>query len=547
VKSTVANRTERTGGSPKQSPAVNDGRVTGTGHLSDGELIRRFVDAQDEAAFREIVRRYTPLLMGVALRTTHDRQAAEDVLQATLLVLIEKADSLDDPTQVAAWLHGVAMRIARRLVDKRHRQREQLQRHENLVMAPAETTDPFEQVCETRDHDVLGEELQRLPEKYRTPMVLRYLEDLSNEQVAERLGMTVPAIEGRLKRGKKELRRRLARRGVTLGAAMLVWNMTQQAVAAAPVASLADVAATTALAWQTPTPVLAPPSESAISLAQQEMALMSTLKLTTAGTLAGTLLLAAGLLVAMTGMDEGVSPAVASPPTRRALIDTAASNAVGTAAVERVTQTDEAASADATVTEQGGEESSAAGNASAPADRGESSAAANNPTHIVEVFQLQYVDAELAQRMLSGFFEGVTDETDERRIQVIADAATNRVIVRGEQSAQELTKAILQKLDELAERDRLELGASAGETDATDPDIVPATTANDNDVPANSSERTDDHQLPVQSPHGTIRQVDQSNGTVWISLGTDDGLRTHVAFGVYDEFPGLYAVNDGRS
>src|SRR5690606_27365816 len=120
--------------------------------------------------------------------------------------------------------------IARRLVDKRHRHREQPYRHENHVMDPAAATDPFERVCQTRDHDVLGEELQRLPEKLRTPMVLRYLEDLTNEQVAERLGMKVSTVEGRLKRGKKELRRRLARRGVTLGAAMLVWNMTQQSV-----------------------------------------------------------------------------------------------------------------------------------------------------------------------------------------------------------------------------------------------------------------------------------------------------------------------------
>ena len=306
--------------SGRERPATTSGDPLET--ASDGELIDRFVLDRDEAAFRETVRRYGPLVLGVALRTVHDRQAAEDVFQATFLVLVEKASSLDDPSQVSAWLHGVAQRIARRLVDKRHRRREQSHPQEGTLMDSHASTDPFERVCQTRDYDVLGEELQRLPEKYRTPLVLKYLEELTIEQIAQRTGATVTAVEGRLKRGKKELRRRLARRGVTLGAALFVWSMARQVVDAAPVAELAEQTATIALSWNQPSSNVPPPCEPAAVLAQQEILAMSTLKLTVAGTLIGTTLLAAGLLAATSVAGDAEATASAASPAGTQAIDT---------------------------------------------------------------------------------------------------------------------------------------------------------------------------------------------------------------------------------
>jgi len=498
--------------------------------IADAELVRRFTETANEPAFRELVHRYTPLVMGVALRTTHDQAGAEDVLQATFLVLVEKASSLQDPSEVASWLHGVALRIARRLVDKRHRHRERPHPEEGVIMDPEPTTDPFQRVCETRDHDVLGEELQRLPEKLRTPLVLRYLEDLTNDQVAKRLGLKVSTVEGRLKRGKKELRRRLARRGVTLGAAMLVWNMTQQAVAATPVTSLAEQAAATALAWETPTPAVAPPTETAISLARQETLAMSTLKLTTAGTLAGTVLLATSLLVAMTAAEEGNSShAVAA---ERSTIDTTVSDVADPTDLA-VPPGSIAAPQDSAPAEQ------IAGTDDPPEGQtaNENESATDPDDRILTIYQLKSFDAEKMARLILPLLPGASTGAT-TGLTVAADVAKKSLIVRGKKSEVERLQALMEAIDVTDEREALKK-----------PRLDANNTGDENHAEIadnNGDAQIADRKATFAKPDGVIRHVDETSRTVWLNLGEQDGVRLHLTFGVYaqDDNSGTRKVSD---
>src|SRR5690242_10950439 len=97
--------------------------VARTESLPDGELLQRFVAGRDEEAFAALVRRHGPMVLRVCQRVLHDAHAAEDVFQATFLVLSRKAASLHRPGSVSSWLHGVAHRLALKARGQSARQR----------------------------------------------------------------------------------------------------------------------------------------------------------------------------------------------------------------------------------------------------------------------------------------------------------------------------------------------------------------------------------------------------------------------------------------
>src|SRR5262249_36185939 len=101
---------ERANPVPKSLPPI-DAPTPGS-HGTDGQLLARFVTAQDAAAFAELVRRHGPMVLGVCRRLLGDAHEAEDAFQATFLVLLHKARSIGRPGLLGAWLHGVASRIA---------------------------------------------------------------------------------------------------------------------------------------------------------------------------------------------------------------------------------------------------------------------------------------------------------------------------------------------------------------------------------------------------------------------------------------------------
>jgi RNA polymerase sigma factor (sigma-70 family) len=199
--------------------------------LGDGPLLERFATLQGEVAdfaFAALVARHGPMVWRVCRRVLRDEHDAQDAFQATWLVLVRKAGSLRDPSSVGNWLFGVASRVA--LDARAASSRRQL--HEQRY---AESQSD-EARAEERDRDDLGavlhEELQRLPERYQTPIVLCYLVGLSHEEAALRLGCPVGTVRSRLARGRERLRARLVRRGIALSAGALTATLAQDATAA---------------------------------------------------------------------------------------------------------------------------------------------------------------------------------------------------------------------------------------------------------------------------------------------------------------------------
>lgn len=208
---------------------------------SDRLLLERFAERRDEAAFAELVRRHGPMVLGIAERVLADGNDAHDAFQAAFLVLMRKADSAGWQDSISGWLHRVAFRAALKI--KAAAQRRRTHETQAANMAPALTTDPVWSDL----RGVLDEELDRLPEKYRTPLVLCYIEGKTNEDAAKALGWPAGSMSRRLEKGRKLLRARLTKRGVALTGAALAAAITPQAATAAVPPALADVTVKAAL------------------------------------------------------------------------------------------------------------------------------------------------------------------------------------------------------------------------------------------------------------------------------------------------------------
>jgi RNA polymerase sigma factor (sigma-70 family) len=205
--------------------------------LSDGELLRRYLTAGEEDAFAEIVRRNGPLVLRACRHVLGETTAAEDAFQATFLLLARKGRGLPPAGSLAGWLHVAAVRIAgdARRAEWRRRRRE------SAAGARPPARSPFEELTWREVCERLDAELAALPEKYRLPLVLCYLQELSYEEAARRAGCSTGALRGRLERGKKILRKRLARYGLPLSAPVLVLGQPLSVPATLCQATLATV------------------------------------------------------------------------------------------------------------------------------------------------------------------------------------------------------------------------------------------------------------------------------------------------------------------
>jgi RNA polymerase sigma factor (sigma-70 family) len=199
--------------------------------LTEGELLERFVRGHDEAAFEALVARHGPMVLGICRRFLGDPNDVDDAFQATFLVLVRKAGTLRRRDLLGNWLYGVAHRVAirsrglaaRRLARVPHGQ-ETIDRLETDGAEAVAVDDPSAE----RDAEPnlwLHQEIRRLPEKYRAPVVLCYLEGLTHEEAAARLGWPIGTVKGRLARARALLRRRLTRRGVALSDTALVSSL----------------------------------------------------------------------------------------------------------------------------------------------------------------------------------------------------------------------------------------------------------------------------------------------------------------------------------
>jgi RNA polymerase sigma factor (sigma-70 family) len=197
---------------------------------TDAQLVERFIAMREEAAFECLVRRHGALVLRVCRRVLSDAHAAEDAFQATFLVLVRKAGSIRRHESVSSWLYGVAYRVARKA--RLHAARRQAQTGDLPDIAGAGP--PEAGTGELRQ--VLDEELVRLAEKHRAPLVLCYLEGKTYGQAARELGMSEGSMSRRLAQAREELRQRLVQRGIALSSAGLAAALASEAKAAVPAA-----------------------------------------------------------------------------------------------------------------------------------------------------------------------------------------------------------------------------------------------------------------------------------------------------------------------
>ena len=274
-----------------------------TPELDDASLLAAFVSGGDEEAFALLVHRHGPLVYGVCRRCLREPADAEDAFQATFLVLVRRAASIERPVQLANWLYGVALRAARKL-------RERAERVRRFEGARPELT----QFSSESPHDSelagwLDEEIGRLPEKYRTPVILCHLQGLTRREAAGRLGCPEGTLSVRLARALAKLRKGLTRRGVAAPLAALALTPTTEGAVPRLL-----VRCTVQIAWQSFIRPAAPvPSRVAI-LAEGVMCMFLLKQLGTAA--------AALMLVAVVGLGgvvviqhAGNAPAIAADPT----------------------------------------------------------------------------------------------------------------------------------------------------------------------------------------------------------------------------------------
>jgi RNA polymerase sigma factor (sigma-70 family) len=209
---------------------------------SDRELLRRFSQRRDEEAFAVLLRRHGPMVLRVCRRMAGNDTDAEDAFQATFLTLARNCGAIRSRHSAAGWLYGVACNTARKVRDAAVRR----SRHERAVPVPS-STDPLTAMSARELLMALDDELSRLPEKYRAPLVICYLEGMDREEAAQRLGCPLGTLKGRLERGKERLRTALERRGLSLSAALAAALVGRETTEAAVPSLLARTTLRTAL------------------------------------------------------------------------------------------------------------------------------------------------------------------------------------------------------------------------------------------------------------------------------------------------------------
>jgi RNA polymerase sigma factor (sigma-70 family) len=205
--------------------------------VTDRELLARFAARRDESALAALLRRHGPLVLSVCRSILNDEHDAEDAFQATFLVFVRRASSLTPDGSLGSWLYGVACRVAlkaRALAAKR--------RALEMKAQPPDPSpgDSLHEAASSELRRLVHEELNRLPEKYRTPLVLCYLQGRTHAQAARELGMPRGSVAKRLSGALEHLRQRLAGRGVALSAALAVLAATSQSASAALPPALAE-------------------------------------------------------------------------------------------------------------------------------------------------------------------------------------------------------------------------------------------------------------------------------------------------------------------
>jgi RNA polymerase sigma factor (sigma-70 family) len=308
--------------------------------LPDGELLERFVsgrgadDESVELAFAALVARHGAMVLRVCRAVLADRHEAEDAFQATFLVLATRAESIRRGGSVGSWLHGVALRVAA-CARSRSASRTRHERSRAEMTMRIEDANSRGSALDDDSDRVLHEEIGRLPERFRSALVLCYLEGLTHEKADDELGCPVGTIRRRLATARERLRRRIIRRGaahavipVGLSGAGLISALESAALSISVPVALVDSTVRGALRVGLGKNALAGiVSVEAVSLMEGVLKTMVTTKLTLVTTtilVAGLVTTAAGVaaysaLVRGEGLAVGPNPAQPAPQKSEAI------------------------------------------------------------------------------------------------------------------------------------------------------------------------------------------------------------------------------------
>ena len=275
------------------------------GPASDADLLRTFLATRDSAAFSALVRRHSSTVLAACRQVLRQESDVEDAFQATFLVLFKSAHAVRKGTALRSWLFGVAHRVA---VNARCR-RAKLESRERTNSEPPHPAGEAPDLSWREASAVLHEELNRLPDKLRLPLLLCYLEGKSRDEAAVELGTSANVVKGALERGRLRLRSRLQRRGIALSAGLLAAVDAGPAAAAPP-------------AWVDSVVSFAGPGRVAPAVSALANGVTPVFRLTRPmSALAAGLLIAAGTLIAASGAPNAPpkKDAPADPPAKEAV------------------------------------------------------------------------------------------------------------------------------------------------------------------------------------------------------------------------------------
>jgi RNA polymerase sigma factor (sigma-70 family) len=196
--------------------------------LSDAEALRCFAAHRDKRAFALLLERHARTVWAVCQHLLHHEQDAEDAFQATFLLLAQRAGSIRKAGSVGSFLHGVAYRVAIRA-----KQAARLRQARERAAQSRQGGPPAPDASWLELQAALDEEVERLPPKYRAAFVLCCLGCKTRAEAARELGCREGTVSSRIARARDLLQVRLARRGVTLSAALCAGALWQQSARAA--------------------------------------------------------------------------------------------------------------------------------------------------------------------------------------------------------------------------------------------------------------------------------------------------------------------------
>jgi RNA polymerase sigma factor (sigma-70 family) len=276
-------------------------RTVNGGGLSDAQLLARFIDGREDAAFAALVHRHGKMVLGVCRRILGHAQDAEDAFQATFLVLARKAASVVKREALASFLYGVAYRTAleARTAAVRRRTRER-----QVVEMPHPEAPPQE----AQDwRPVLDRELNALPEKYKAPVVLCDLEGKTRREAARQLGLSEGTLSSQLTRARRLLAKRLSRQGLALSGGALATVLAEEAASAAVPVPWAISTVRAAKLVAAGRAAVATPAALLMNEVLKAM-LMTKLKFAVTAVMMAVMLGAGGLVYQASGQSEGKQP-----------------------------------------------------------------------------------------------------------------------------------------------------------------------------------------------------------------------------------------------